>query len=71
MQVSFWPVKQSDSEVKEYAQMAGLTWPKHKGIVRAHYTMDQVSGTRLPDESGNKLDGTFEGEPLWVQVRRD
>ena len=35
--------------------MAGLSWPKHKGIVRAHYTMDQRFGTTLLDESGNNL----------------
>lgn len=49
--------------------MAGLSWPKHKGIVRAHYTMDQRFGTTLLDESGNNLNGELQGEPLWVQVR--
>ena len=69
VKVSFWPVKQLDSEVKQFAQMAGLSWPKHKGIVRAHYTMDQKMGSDLLDESGNKLDGKLQGKPQWVQVR--
>ena len=42
--------------------------PKHKRIVRAHYTMDQKLGIVLFDESGNNLNGTLKGNPQWVQV---
>ncbi|CAB3979783.1 cartilage oligomeric matrix -like [Paramuricea clavata] len=69
--VSFWPVKQQDNEVKEYSKLAGLSWPKHKRIVRAHYTMDQRLGTVVLDESGNNLDGSLKGNPQWVQSSLD
>ncbi|XP_028399982.1 uncharacterized protein LOC114523303 [Dendronephthya gigantea] len=69
--VSFWPVKQQDSEVEDYSKIAGLSWPKHKRIVRAHYTMDQRLGEVVPDESGNNLSGTLKGNPQWVESSLD
>ena len=54
--------------MEEYSKIAGLSWPKHKRIVRAHYTMDQRLGTVVLDESGNNLNGSLKGNPQWVQV---
>ena len=55
--------------MKDYSRIAGLSWPKHKRIVCAHYTMDQRLGNVVFDESGNKLNGTLRGNPQWVEVR--
>lgn len=49
-------------------KLAGLQWPIHKNLVRAHYDMDAQTGTILKDQSGNGNSGTLFGQPAYVPV---
>ena len=50
-------------------KLAGLTWPIHKGLVRAHFNMEDTSGSVILDQAGNNFHGNLVGRPLFVPVR--
>lgn len=60
-----------DAEISSFMKLAGLEWPKHQKIVRAHYTFDQLSGVVLPDSSGSSHNGTLNGGPKWIESSVD
>ena len=66
--MTIWGVRVHDAEIPEYMKLAGLTWPIHKGLVRAYYTMEDRSGTVLRDQAGNGNRGALAGEPAFVPV---
>lgn len=57
-----------DSEIVEYMKTAGLLLPIHKGVVRAHFNMDDTSGLVILDQAGNDYHGNLVGGPSLVSV---
>ena len=49
-------------------KLAGLTWPIHKGLVRAHFNMEDTSGSVILDQGGNGFHGNLVGKPVFVPV---
>ena len=66
--MALWHVVIKDSEISSYMKLAGLAWPKHQGIISAHYNFDQLFGTVLTDSSGKGNNGTLIGGPKWIEV---
>ncbi|KAK3740783.1 hypothetical protein QZH41_001242 [Actinostola sp. cb2023] len=63
---TLWGVQLPDSEIQSYLKLAGLQWPIHKNLVRAHYDMDEQTGSVLKDQSGNGHNGNLIGQPDFV-----
>lgn len=57
-----------DSEIVDYMKTAGLLLPIHKGLVRAHFNMDDSSGSVIFDQAGNDYHGNLVGGPSLVSV---
>lgn len=64
--LTLWGVRVPDDEIIEYMKLAGLTWPIHKGLVRAHFNMEDISGSIILDQGGNGFHGNLVGKPLFV-----
>ena len=56
------------SEILSYMKLAGLTWPIHKGLVRAHYNMEGSTAAVLQDQGGGSHHGSLVGEPVFAPV---
>ena len=67
-QATLWGVRVTDAEIGAFMRMAGLTRPIHKGLVRAHFNMEDTSGTVLMDQGGNNYHGNLVGGPALVPV---
>ena len=57
-----------DSEIVDYMKTAGLLRPIHKGLVRAHFNMDDSAGSVILDQAGNDYHGNMVGGPSLVSV---
>ena len=57
-----------DSEIVNYMKTAGLLLPIHKRVVRAHFNMEDTSGTIILDQAGNNYHGNLVGGPTLVSV---
>ena len=57
-----------DAEIVNYMKTAGLQLPIHKGVVRAHFNMEDTSGTVILDQAGNSYHGNLVGGPTFVSV---
>ena len=68
-QLTLWGVFVEDSEIVEYMKTAGLLRPIHKGLVRAHFNMDDSTGSVILDQAGNDYHGNLVGGPSLVSVR--
>ena len=68
-QLTLWGVRVPGSEIVDYMKLAGLTWPIHKGLVRAHFNMEDTSGPVILDQAGNGFHGSLVGNPVFVPVR--
>ncbi|XP_078366394.1 uncharacterized protein LOC144650562 [Oculina patagonica] len=64
--LTFWGVRVPDNEIIDYMKLAGLTWPIHKGLVRAHFNMEDTSGSVILDQGGNGFHGNLVGRPVFV-----
>ena len=51
-----------------YMKTAGLLIPIHKGLVRAHFNMEDTSGPIIFDQAGNNYHGTLVGGPSLILV---
>ena len=60
-----------DDEIIDYMKLAGLTWPIHKGLVRAHFNMEDTSGSIILDQAGSGFHGNLFGRPVFVPVRNN
>ena len=67
-QTTIWGIRISDEEMERLIGLTGLAWPIHKGLVRAHYSMERVSASLLIDQSPNNNHGTLVGMPTLVVV---
>nr|AXL14330.1 mega-thrombospondin [Nematostella vectensis] len=63
---TIWRVQIPDSELSDYMKLAGLTWPIHKNLVLAHYSMEESSPSLLMDQSGRSNNGDLVGKPDFV-----
>ena len=70
-QLTLWGVRVPDNEIVDYMKLAGLTWPIHKGLVRAHFNMEDTSGSVILDQTGNSFHGNLIGRPAFVPVRNN
>ena len=68
-QLTLWGVRVPGSEIVDYMKLAGLTRPIHKGLVRAHFNMEDTSGSVILDQAGNGFHGNLVGSPVFVPVR--
>lgn len=68
-QLTLWGVRVPGSEIVDYMKLAGLTWPIHKGLVRAYFNMEDTSGSVILDQAGNGFHGSLVGSPVFVPVR--
>jgi len=50
---------------------AGLLLPIHKGVVRAHFSMEDSSGTVILDQAGNNYHGNLIGGSTLVSSSVD
>ena len=57
-----------DSEIIEYMKTVGLLRPILKGLVRAHFNMDDSTGSVILDQAGNDYHGNLVGGPSLVSV---
>ena len=57
-----------DGEIVNYMKTAGLLLPIHKRVVRAHFNMEDTSGTIILDQGGNNYHGNLVGGPTLVSV---
>lgn len=57
-----------DLEIVDYMKTAGLLLPIHKGLVRAHFNMDDSTGSVIFDQAGNDYHGNLVGGPSLVSV---
>lgn len=57
-----------DQEIVDYMKTAGLLLPIYKGVVRAHFNMEDNSGTVILDQAGNNYHGNLVGGPSLVSV---
>ena len=57
-----------DSEIVNYMKTAGLLLPIHKRVVRAHFNMEDTSGTIILDQAGSNYHGNLVGGPTLVSV---
>jgi len=64
--LTLWGVRVPDDEIIDYMKLAGLTWPIHKGLVRAHFNMEDTSGSIILDQAGNGFHGNLFGRPVFV-----
>ncbi|XP_068721591.1 uncharacterized protein [Montipora capricornis] len=64
--LTLWGVRVPDNEIIDYMKLAGLTWPIHKGLVRAHFNMEDTSRSVISDQAGNGFDGNLKGLPIFV-----
>lgn len=64
--LTLWGVRVPSDEIIEYMKLAGLTWPIHKGLVRAHFNMEDSSGSIILDQGGSGFHGNLVGKPLFV-----
>lgn len=71
LKLTLWGVRIPDDEIIDYMKLAGLTWPIHKGLVRAHFNMEDSSGSVILDQAGNGFHGNLFGRPIFVSVRGD
>ena len=67
-QLTLWGVLVEDAEIVNYMKTAGLLLPIHKGVVRAHFNMEDTSGTVILDQAGNSYHGNLVGGPTFVSV---
>ena len=67
-QLTLWGVRVEDAEIVSYMKTAGLLRPIHKGVVRAHFNMEDTSGTVILDKAGNNHHGDLVGGPTFVLV---
>ena len=67
-QLTLWGVRVEDSEIVNYMKTAGLLIPIHKGLVRAHFNMEDTSGPIIFDQAGNNYHGTLVGGPSLILV---
>ena len=67
-QLTLWGVRVPDDEIIEYMKLAGLTLPIHKRLIRAHFNMEDISGSIILDQGGNGFHGNLVGKPLFVPV---
>ena len=67
-QLTLWGVQVPNSEIIDYMKLAGLTWPIHKGLVRAHFNMEDTSGSVIVSQEGNGFHGNLVGRPVFVPV---
>ena len=68
LQLTLWGVQVPNNEIIDYMKLAGLTWPIHKGLVRAHFNMDDTSGSVILSQEGNGFHGNLVGKPVFVPV---
>lgn len=57
-----------DAEIADYMKTAGLLLPIHKGVVRAHFNMDETSDSVILDQAGNGYHGNLMGGTSFVAV---
>ena len=57
-----------DAEIADYMKTAGLLLPIHKGVVRAHFNMDETSDSVILDQAGNGYHGNLMGGASFVAV---
>ncbi|XP_074618758.1 uncharacterized protein LOC141877629 isoform X2 [Acropora palmata] len=69
--LTLWGVRVPGSEIVDYMKLAGLTWPIHKGLVRAHFNMEDTSGSVILDQAGNGFHGSLVGSPVFVPSNID
>ena len=67
-QLTLWGIRVEDSEIVNYMKTAGLLIPIHKGLVRAHFNMEDTSGPIIFDQAGNNYHGTLVGGPSLILV---
>ncbi|XP_078366293.1 uncharacterized protein LOC144650486 [Oculina patagonica] len=60
-----------DAEIIDYMKTAGLLLPIHKGVVRAHFNMDDTTGSVIRDQAGNDYHGNLVGGPSLVSSSVD
>ncbi|KAK2566263.1 Cartilage oligomeric matrix protein [Acropora cervicornis] len=65
-ELTLWGVRVEDSEIVNYMKTAGLLIPIHKGLVRAHFNMEDTSGPIIFDQAGNNYHGTLVGGPSLI-----
>jgi len=69
--LTLWGVFVEDSEIVDYMKTAGLLRPIHKGVVRAHFNMDDSTGSVILDQAGNDYHGNLVGGPSLVSSSLD
>ncbi|XP_074619052.1 uncharacterized protein LOC141877910 isoform X2 [Acropora palmata] len=65
-ELTLWGIRVEDSEIVNYMKTAGLLIPIHKGLVRAHFNMEDTSGPIIFDQAGNNYHGTLVGGPSLI-----
>lgn len=70
LQTTLWGIQVPDLELQSYMKLAGLQWPIHNYLVRAHYDMEDLKGSVLMDTSGNNFHGNLFGKPDLIPVSR-
>lgn len=67
-QLTLFGIYVEDAEIVDYMKSAGLLLPIHKGVVRAHFNMDDSTGSVILDQAGNDYHGNLVGGPSLVSV---
>ena len=67
-QLTLWGIYVEDADIIDYMKTAGLLLPIHKGLVRAHFNMDDTSGSVILDQAGGDYHGNLIGGPSLVSV---
>ncbi|CAH3017812.1 unnamed protein product [Porites evermanni] len=70
-ELTLWGVRVEDGEIVNYMKTAGLLLPIHKRVVRAHFNMEDTSGTIILDQGGNNYHGNLVGGPTLVSSSVD
>ncbi|XP_022792613.1 uncharacterized protein LOC111331710 [Stylophora pistillata] len=64
--LTLWGVYVEDADIVNYMKTAGLSLPIHKGVVRAHFSMDETSDSIILDQAGNGYHGNLIGGTSFV-----
>lgn len=64
--LTLWGVYVEDADIANYMKTAGLLLPIHKGVVRAHFSMDETSDSIILDQAGNGYHGNLIGGTSFV-----